>query len=107
MILNNILLASSCVLAGAATFAPGADAQDFQVEQVKLGAETYARHCSPCHGPRMQSPDAFDLKTFPKDGEARFLTSVTKGKNAMPPWEGLLKPEEIRALWAYVSTGEK
>jgi len=25
----------------------------------------------------------------------------------MPPWAGLLKPEEIEALWAYVVAGEK
>lgn len=91
----------------AMAFASSAGAQNFPAEQIKLGADTYARHCSPCHGPRMQSPDAFDLKTFPKDGESRFLTSVSKGKNAMPPWEGLLKPEEIQALWAYVWTGDK
>ena len=33
-------------------------------------------------------------------------TSVTRGKNQMPPWGGLSKPEEIEALWAYVVTGE-
>jgi hypothetical protein len=25
----------------------------------------------------------------------------------MPPWGGLLQPEEIEALWAYVVAGEK
>ena len=82
-------------------------AQDFTPEQIKLGADTYARHCAPCHGPRMKSPDAFDLMTFPKDQPQRFQTSVSKGKNSMPPWDGLLKPEEIDALWAYVVVGEK
>jgi mono/diheme cytochrome c family protein len=32
---------------------------------------------------------------------------VSKGKNSMPPWDGLLKPDEIEALWAYVHTGDK
>jgi mono/diheme cytochrome c family protein len=32
---------------------------------------------------------------------------VTNGKNSMPPWGGLLKPEEIEELWAYVVAGEK
>jgi mono/diheme cytochrome c family protein len=45
--------------------------------------------------------------TFPKDSASRFRNSVSKGKNAMPPWGGLLKPEEIDALWAYVVAGEK
>jgi hypothetical protein len=31
---------------------------------------------------------------------------VTKGKNQMPPWGGLLKPEDIEALWSYVISAE-
>ena len=88
--------------------APAAHAQAFPAEQIKLGGDTYARHCSACHGVRMKNPEgSFDLLTFPKDGESRFQTSVSKGKNAMPPWGGLLKQEEIDALWAYVVAGEK
>jgi mono/diheme cytochrome c family protein len=89
-------------------FALGAHAQEFPAEQIKLGADTYARHCSPCHGGRMKDPEgAFDLRTFPKDQEGRFRNSVAKGKNSMPPWESLLKPAEIDGLWAYVVAGEK
>ena len=56
----------------------------------------------------MKNPEgAFDLMTFPKDNPSRFRNSVTNGKNSMPPWGGLLKPEEIEALWAYVVAGEK
>ena len=89
-------------------FALSAHAQDFPAEQIKQGADTYARHCSPCHGVRMKNPEgAFDLMTFPKDQDGRFRNSVAKGKNSMPPWESLLKPEEIDALWAYVVAGEK
>lgn len=88
--------------------AASAHAQDFPMEKIKLGADTYARHCSPCHGVRMKNPEgAFDLMTFPKDQEGRFRNSVSKGKNSMPPWESLLKSEEIDALWAYVVAGEK
>jgi mono/diheme cytochrome c family protein len=83
-----------------------ARAQEFTPEQIKLGADTYARHCAFCHGARMKSPDAFDLMTFPKDQPQRFQTSVSKGKNSMPPWGGLLKSDEIDALWAYVAAGE-
>ena len=85
-----------------------AQAQSFTPEQIKLGAENYARHCSACHGARMKNPEgAFDLVIFPKDQQERFTRSVSKGKNSMPPWEGLLKPEEIEALWAYVVTGDR
>lgn len=93
----------SCVMTLA-----NAQAQNFPAEQVKFGADTYARHCSACHGARMKNPEgAYDLPTFPKDQKSRFVYSVSKGKNSMPPWEGLLKAEEIEALWAYVYTGDK
>jgi mono/diheme cytochrome c family protein len=32
---------------------------------------------------------------------------VTQGKNSMPPWGDLFKPDDIDALWAYVMAGEK
>jgi mono/diheme cytochrome c family protein len=90
-------------------FAQAASAQDaFKSEQIKGGSETYARHCAPCHGPRMADPEgAPDLRKFPRDQRERFLASVSKGKNSMPPWGELLKPDEIDALWAYVVAGGK
>jgi mono/diheme cytochrome c family protein len=81
-------------------------AQDPQ--RIALGAEIYSRNCSPCHGARMLDPQgAFDLRKFPRGERSRFIESVTKGKNQMPPWGGLLKPEEIEALWLYVIDGER
>ncbi len=77
-------------------------------EQIKKGSATYSQNCSPCHGPRMLDPQgAFDLRTFPRDDKQRYITSVTKGKNQMPPWGGLLSAEDIEALWAYTIAGEK
>ena len=85
-----------------------AHAQDFPAEKIKLGADLFARHCSPCHGVGMKDPEgAFDLRTFPKDQESRFRNSVGKGKNSMPPWGGLFSADEIESLWAYVMAGEK
>jgi len=76
-------------------------------EQVKTGADIYERNCSPCHGARMLDPQgAADLKKFPHDQRERFVNSVTRGKNQMPPWGDLLKPEEVAALWAYVVSAE-
>jgi mono/diheme cytochrome c family protein len=81
-------------------------AQD--ARQVALGAEIYSRNCSACHGARMLDPQgAFDLRKFPREERERFVNSVTKGKNQMPPWGDLLKPEEIEALWLYVISGER
>jgi mono/diheme cytochrome c family protein len=55
----------------------------------------------------MDSQVPVDLRKFPPEEKARFLTSVANGKNQMPPWGHLFKPEEIEALWAYVMVGEK
>ena len=80
----------------------------FKPEQIKKGAAMYAHHCSACHGPRMADPEgAFDLRKFPPDQHDRFVRSVTQGKNAMPPWGDLLKPDDVEALWAYVVAGER
>jgi mono/diheme cytochrome c family protein len=88
--------------------APVAQAQDFASDQIRKGAELYAVNCSPCHGPRMQgSESAFDLRKFPPDKRERFLSSVTRGKNQMPPWGDALSPDQLDALWAYVTAGER
>jgi mono/diheme cytochrome c family protein len=76
-------------------------------EAVVRGAAIYERNCSPCHGARMQDAQgAFDLRKFPRNERERFIVAVAKGKNQMPPWGGLLKPEDIEALWAYVLSVE-
>jgi mono/diheme cytochrome c family protein len=85
-----------------------ADTPNVTPEQAKQGAALYAQHCAPCHGHQMKDPEgALDLRKFPLDQHARFVTSVTNGKGAMPPWRGLLTPGDIQALWAYVNLGER
>lgn len=99
---------AGCTLVFANFAAAQGPEQNFAPEQIKQGSATYARHCAACHGPRMKDPEgSFDLRKFPRDQRERFVTSVTTGKKAMPPWGDLLKAEEIDALWAYVVTGEK
>jgi mono/diheme cytochrome c family protein len=81
---------------------------NFRPEQIKKGSEIFAQNCEPCHGPRMADPQgAFDLRTFPVNEHSRFVNSVTKGKNNMPPWGDLFETADIEALWAYVVAGEK
>jgi mono/diheme cytochrome c family protein len=56
----------------------------------------------------MRNPQwAIDLRTFPKDAKSRFIDSVMNGKRNMPPWDDVLKIEEVEALWAYVSNGDR
>jgi len=58
------------------------ETQSFSKDQIATGAELYAVNCSPCHGARMQDPGAaFNLRKFP--------------------------PDQLEALWAYVTTGER
>ena len=97
-------MAAALALASAATTAQDA----VTPEQIKSGGEVYARNCATCHGNRMKNPEwAIDLATVPKDDRQRFIQSVTNGRNNMPPWGDVLKAEEITALWAYFSQGEK
>jgi mono/diheme cytochrome c family protein len=100
-LLAAVLLASTLTAHAEQEETPGPEA-------IKRGSGLYAQHCSPCHGPRMADPEgAFDLRKFPPDQHGRFVNSVTNGKNSMPPWGGLLKPDDIESLWAYVTAGEK
>ena len=94
-------------LALAATSVAAISEENFSPDQLRAGAEIFERNCAPCHGPQMRDPEsAFDLRKFPHDQHDRFVTSVTRGKNQMPPWGDMLKADEIEALWAYVTTGE-
>ena len=74
------------------------------------GRSLYAHHCSHCHGFNMVNPGtvSFDLRQFPHSEKARFLDSVTNGKNGrMPPWNGVLSARELDEIWAYIVTGGK
>jgi mono/diheme cytochrome c family protein len=85
-----------------------ASASEAETEMAAKGKQLYAHHCSHCHGFNMVNPGtvAYDLRQFPQNDKARFVHSVTQGKNGrMPQWGDLLKAEEIDEIWAYVKTG--
>ena len=106
--MKNSVIASLLICCCTSAYADAPETPAVTPDQVKKGSALYAHHCSPCHGPRMKDPEgAFDLRKFPPGEHERFVRSVTKGKNAMPPWGGLLQPAEIESLWAYVVSGEK
>ena len=95
-------------LALAATPVTAMTEESFSPDQLRAGAEIFERNCAPCHGPQMRDPEsAFDLRKFPHNQHDRFVNSVTRGKNQMPPWGDMLKSDEIEALWAYVTVGER
>ena len=78
-------------------------------QELSKGETLFQSICAHCHGPHMVNPGnvSFDLRQFPHDDRARFFNSVSNGKNNMPPWKDILKPDEIEAIWAYVRMGGK
>lgn len=83
-------------------YARAADAQP----SAAGGHQLYSNYCARCHGLNMVNTGAaFDLRTFPKDQQDRFERSVMKGLRAMPAWNGILKPDDVQALWLYISSG--
>lgn len=94
---------------GTALLYSAAAAEDakFPPEQIAKGTVLFAQNCATCHGAHMRNPQwAINLKEFPHDAHDRFVDSVTYGKNNMPSWEDVLKPDDIEALWSYVVAGE-
>ena len=72
---------------------------------VEAGAEIYAQRCAGCHGEDLHNTSggwSFDLRRLRPDEHDRFVDSVTSGKDNMPSWYGVLKSEEIEAIWAYI-----
>ena len=84
-------------------WAPGISAA--QAPQAEDGAAIYAQRCSGCHGENLRNVSggwSFDLRRLRPDEHDRFVDSVTSGKDNMPSWYGILKNEEIEAIWAYI-----
>jgi mono/diheme cytochrome c family protein len=101
---------AACLLAGISLWISQAAAQSEPPptqQQFEAGSELFAQICSQCHGPHMVNPgnSSFDLRKFPHNDRTRFFNSVRNGKNAMPPWKDVLKPDEIEDVWSYVRTG--
>jgi mono/diheme cytochrome c family protein len=96
-----VRLLPASILIGALTIVAPALAQDRA--KIQAGAEVYAERCAACHGERLRATGgAFDLLKLRPDDRERFDKAVNDGKGQMPPWGGVLSPEEIDQLWAYV-----
>ncbi len=92
------------VLALAAALCAAAARAD-EPAPTEIGRKTYTSYCARCHGFNLvMVTGTFDLRRFPQDDKERFVRSVSKGVRAMPAWEGIVKPEEIDAVWAYVGS---
>jgi mono/diheme cytochrome c family protein len=72
---------------------------------VEKGATLYAQRCEGCHGEGLRNTSggwSFDLRKLKSDEHERFVESVTSGKDNMPSWYGILKDDEIEAIWSYI-----
>ena len=84
-----------------ATIATPAGAQSL----VEKGDTLYHNRCAGCHGEQLKAfagGPAFDLRRLRPDEHDRFVESVISGKDNMPSWYGILKADEIEAIWAYI-----
>ena len=89
---------------GAAADSSQSDPSQVQ-KQVEKGADLYAQRCEGCHGEKLRNTSggwSFDLRRLRPDEHDRFVESVTSGKDNMPSWYGVLKDDEIEAIWSYI-----
>jgi len=101
-IINSCWAAGCALLACAAAAAQASSPQEFAPEQIRIGAELYERYCANCHGARMEGVAIeYDLRKFGPAERPRFYGAIVNGIKTMPPWTGLLMPQQIEALWAY------
>lgn len=72
------------------------------------GGQIFALHCAACHGPAGQGayPGApkFNRGERLLQSDLQLLATVRAGKNAMPPFNGVLKDREIFDVIAYLRT---
>ena len=76
-----------------------------QTPLAQAGAAVYALRCSGCHGVDLNNTSGgqvFDLRRLRPDDRERFVNSVISGKDNMPSWYGILTPDEIDSVWAYI-----
>ena len=78
-------------------------AQD--AEKARAGEQVFETNCAPCHGERMSNPNGiFDLTTLRAEDRPRFDKALANGKGQMPSWAGVLSPEEMDQVWAYIQS---
>lgn len=78
-------------------------------QRIEAGAKVYGDSCVECHGEDLTGQGvAFNLKLLKADERPRFDAVMKAGKGMMPAWEGVLSPEDIDDLWAYIrSKGDR
>jgi len=102
---DNVWHASRGIVWGGMLAAAACAASAAELSPAEKGAELYAARCSGCHGENLHNTSggwSFDLRRLEPNEHDRFVESVTMGKDNMPSWYGILKADEIDAIWAYI-----
>ena len=78
-------------------------------QELAMGKELYLVNCSSCHmqnGGGSVGPNLTDEYWIHGNTDEAITKVVAKGVLAkgMPPWEGILKPNDIKAVVAFVNT---
>jgi cytochrome c oxidase cbb3-type subunit 3 len=78
-------------------------------EQLEEGQETYTAYCASCHAPDgggLIGPNLTDAYWLHGGAITDIYKTVNNGvlEKGMPPWGKTLKPEQLAAVVAYVST---
>ena len=83
-------------------------AESAQAADIARGGQIYALNCASCHGPSGQGgfPGApkFNRGERLMQSDLALLSSIRSGKNAMPPFMGMLRDREFFDVIAYLRT---
>ena len=73
-------------------------------ETVRQGTAIFAAHCSGCHvnQPRTGAPDLRRMSPESHDAFHQIVLGGALQSAGMPPWQGVLSPEEVDAIHAYL-----
>jgi cytochrome c55X len=70
---------------------------------IEAGEQLYEQHCASCHGEKLRSAGTIpDLRDLGADDRTRFNNATINGRGQMPAWAGMLSPQELDQVWAYV-----
>ncbi len=75
---------------------------------VANGGRLYTMHCAGCHGVAghavMPNAPSFAKRDALMQPDMSLANTIRAGKNAMPPFMGVLREQEIRDVIAYLRT---
>ena len=96
------IIAFVAAIGAFAATCPAAFSQDSKT--IDAGEAVYNTYCETCHGAKLVNTgqSTYDLRRLRAEERPRFETSVLNGKGNMPPWKGVIDPEQLEALWAFI-----